>query len=107
MNGLALGFWDIVDQALRSIGRGAAWFLMKKVAREEQSVVSAMVGGALVCAVFGAVAGFALSDLSRIATMEGAIIGGLLGVCMGVFFGTFVETVDGTINDLLSSLNSK
>jgi hypothetical protein len=80
---------------------------MTKVGQEEESAVPAMIGGALVCAVVGGVAGFALWDLSRIAAIEGAIIGGMLGVCVGVFFGTVVETVDGTINEFLRSLNSK
>jgi hypothetical protein len=108
MNGSTLGLWDIVDLALKRIGKGAAWFLIRDSGREEDGAGYVVTGSGLVCAVFGAAIGFVLSEFSRrIAPIEGAIFGGLIGACMGVFFGSFVEAVDGTINNLLNSLNSK
>lgn len=105
---LTLGFWGLVDLSLRWIGKGASWFLIKKSNRGKENAAYAIVGGALVCAVFGGITGFALSDLSRdIATVDGAILGGMLGACAGIFFGTLVEAVDDKINDLLRSLSSK
>jgi len=99
------GFWGAVDGSLQWIGKGAAWLLTRRSGSAEENAV---IGGALVCAVFGGVTGFALSDFSRsMALTLGAVIGGLLGACMGIFFGSFVETVDHTIKDVLSSLNSK
>lgn len=107
MKGLTFGFWDIVDQALRWIGRCTTWFV-KRADKGEEVSADALVGGALVCAVFGGLVGFALSDpRQNLGTAEGVIIGCLLGVCMGVFLGSFVETVDITIKNLLSSLKSK
>lgn len=108
MKGLTFGFWDVVDRTLRWIGKCTTWFLVKRADKGEEDFADALVGGGLVCAVFGGVAGFALSDPSRnIDTSEGVIIGCLLGLCMGIFLGSFVETVDNTIKDLLRSLNSK
>ena len=107
MNRLALGLWDVVDLSFRWIGKSVVWLLTRK-GRDEEGIVYALIGGALVCTVFGGVAGFGLSGHSRnIATLEGAILGSLLGACLGVFFGSFVEAVDDTINDVLRSLNPK
>lgn len=108
MNGLATGFWDIADRSLQWIGRGAARLLLKRRSRGDESAKYAAIGGALVCAVFGGVVGFTLSDPSQdIGAIDGTILGGSLGLCLGIFFGSFVETVDRTIKDLLRSLNSK
>ncbi len=102
MNVFTLGFWGTVDQFLQWIGRGAARLLTRRSCFAEEN---AIIGGALVCAVFGGVTGFALSDFSRsTAITEGAIIGGLVGACSGVLFGFFVVTVDDTIRDILASL---
>ena len=108
MNGLTCGCWAVADRSLQWIGRGAAWLLLRRHSREDERALCAAIGGALVCAIFGGVAGFALSDLSQeIGAIDGAILGSLLGVCLGILFGSFVETVDRTINDMLRSFNSK
>lgn len=108
MNRSALGFWGIADQSLRLVGKGAAWVLTRRIKTEEEYDSYAMIGGAVVCAVFCGIVGFALSDRSRsIATIEAAVIGGLLGICVGIPFGAFVESVDGGIQDMLRSLKSK
>ena len=107
MEALTPGFWGIADQSLQWIGRGAAWILLRRHSTRDESTLCAAAGGALICAVFGGVVGFALSDLSRdISVIGGTILGGLLGVCIGFIFGAFVEIIDGTIKDLLRSLNS-
>ena len=108
MNGLTLGFWDTADQSLQWIGRSAAWLLLRRHSTRDESALCAATGGALVCAVFGGVVGFTLSDSSRdLGAIGRTILGGLLGVCTGMFFGVFVETVDSTIKDLLRSVSSK
>ena len=108
MNGFTCGFWAVADQSLQWIGRCAAWLLLKRPSTEGRSAVDAAIGGALVCAVFGGVAGFALSDLSRgIGAIDGAILGSSLGVCLGISFGAFVESVDSAIKDLLRSFDPK
>jgi hypothetical protein len=108
MDGWTLGFWDVVDLALRQIGKGSVWLLMRKPGKGVPGPAYALIGGALVCTLFGGVVGFALSDFSRNMPMvEGAILGGLLGACMGIFLGSFVEAVDDTINDVLRSVSSK
>jgi uncharacterized protein YcfJ len=105
VNVFTLGFWGAVDLFLQWIGKTAAKALTRKSGSAEENAV---IGGALVCAAFGGVIGFALSDFSRdMAVTAGAVIGGMLGACMGVFFGSFVETVDDTIKNVLASLNSK
>jgi hypothetical protein len=105
MNALSHGFWGTVDQSLQWIGRGATRLLGRRTGTSEEN---ALIGGALFCAVFGAVVGFAFSQLSRsIDTTGGVIIGILLGVCSGIFLGSFVETIDDAIKNVLSSLNSK
>ena len=107
MNGLTFGFWDIVDQTLGWIGKSASWF-MRKPGQEAENVAYVTIGGALVSAAYGGVAGLALSGLSRrITTIEGATIGVLIGACIGVFLGSFVDMVDCKIHDLLRSLDSK
>jgi len=107
MIGSTLGFWDIADQSLQWIGRSAAWLLLRKHFTREESALCAATGGALVCAVFGGVVGFALSDLSRsIDAIGETILGGMLGVCLGSIFGVSVETVSNTIKELLRSLGS-
>ena len=107
MSGLTFGFWDILDQTLRWIGKSATGFL-RKPGQEAENVVYATIGGALVCAVYGGVVGFALSDFSRrITTIDGAAIGVLIGACIGVFLGAFVDMVDSKIHDLLRSSNSE
>jgi hypothetical protein len=104
MDKLTFGFWDITDQTLRYVGKGAAWFLKTGVETEE-STAYAMIGGAVVWAVFGTIAGFALSGLSRAVTpLEAAVIGALFGVCVGIPFGAFVDLIDVSINSLLKSL---
>jgi hypothetical protein len=73
-----------------------------------EDVAYATLGGSLLCAFFGAVIGFALSDLSRgMLVLEGALIGLMLGACVGVFFGSFVEAVDENIRHLLGSLKGR
>jgi hypothetical protein len=108
MIGLTPGFWDIADQILQWIGRSAAWHLLRRQFTRDESALCAATGGALVCAVFGGVVGFALSDLSRsINAIGGTILGGLLGISIGFIFGASVETVSNTIKDLLRSLDSR
>jgi hypothetical protein len=108
MNGLSCGCWAIADQSLQWIGRGAAWLLLRRPSTDGGRALDAAIGGAFVCAVFGGVVGFGLSDLSReIGAIDGAILGSSLGVCLGFLLGSFVETVDSMIKDLLSSFNSK
>ena len=108
MGELTFGFWSIADQSLQWIGRGAAWILLRRHSTRDESTLCAAVGGALICAVFGGVVGFALSDSSRdVSAIGGTILGALLGGCIGIIFGTFVEIVDSTIKDLLRSLNAK
>jgi hypothetical protein len=108
MIGLRLGCWDIADRSLQWIGRSAAWLLLRKHFARDESALCAAAGGALVCALFGGVLGFALSDPSRNTdAIGGTILGGLLGVCLGFIFGVSVEAVSSTIKDLLRSLDSK
>ena len=108
MNRLTLGFWDIVDLSFRRIGKGAVWLVRRKPGGAEADTAYALLGGALVWMVFGAVVGFGLSGHSwNAATLEGAILGCLLGACTGVFFGSLVEAVDDSIHHLLRSLSSK
>jgi len=98
------GFWETVDLSLLYIGKGTARLLTRHSATAED-VAYATLGGSLICAFFGAVIGFALSDLSRsMAVIEGASIGLLLGACIGVFFGSFVDAVDEYIRGVLKSL---
>jgi len=111
---MANGFWGIVDHSLQKVGRTAACVISRR-GRLAEDVACAAIGGSLLCAVFGAVAGFGLSDLSRhtadlsrsMAATEGAVVGLLVGACVGVFFGSFVETVDEYIRNLLGTLNLK
>jgi len=108
MNESTCGCWAIADRSLQWIGKGAAWLLLRRPSTEGERALYAAIGGALVCAVFGGVLGFALSGLSReISAIDGAILGSSLGVCLGILFGSFIETVDSTIKDLLRSYNSK
>ena len=107
MSGWTFGFWDIVDQSLRWIGRSSTRFL-RKPGQEAENVAYVTIGAALVCAAYGGVVGFALSDFSRrITTMDGATIGVLIGACIGVFLGSIVHLVDSKIHDLLRSLDPK
>ena len=108
MGELTFGFWSIADQSLQWIGRGAAWILLRSHPTRDESTLCAVAGGALICAMFGGVTGFSLSDLSRgMSVIGGTILGGLLGVCIGLIFGAFVEVIDSEIMGLLRSLNSK
>ncbi len=108
MNRQARGFWGIADQSLQWIGRGTTWLLLRRRSTSDEGTLDAAIGGALVCAAFGGVFGFVLSDHSRnITAIDGTILGSLLGMCIGILFGSFVETIHTTINDLLRSLNSK
>ena len=108
MEDLTMGSWSIADHSLQFIGRGAAWILFRRHSSQEENTLCAAAGGALVFAVFGAVVGFALSDLSQdISVIGGTILGSLLGVCIGFTFGAFVESIDSTLQRLLGSLNSK
>lgn len=107
MSDFTHGFWGTVDQSLQYIGKGVTRPFTRGSATAED-VAYAALGGCLICALFGGVAGFALSDLSRsMALLEGAIIGLLLGACVGVFFGSFVEAVDEYIRGLLNSLKAR
>lgn len=108
MNEFAPALWDIADRSLQWIGRGAMGLLLKRPSGGDESATYAVTGGALVCAVFGGVAGFTLSDLSQeTGVIGGTILGGSLGVCLGIIFGSCVVAVDTAIKDLLRSLNSK
>lgn len=108
MSGLTLSFWGIADQSLQWIGRSAAWHLLRKHFARDECLLCAATGGALVCAVFGGLVGFALSNLSlNIDAIGGTILGSMLGICIGFIFGASVETVSSTIKDLLRSLGSK
>ena len=108
MGELTFGLWSIADQSLQWIGRGAAWILLRSHPTRDESTLCAAAGGALIFAVFGGVAGFSLSDLSRgMSVIGGTILGGLLGVCIGLIFGAFVEVIDSEIMGLLRSVNSK
>ncbi len=105
MNIFTLGLWGAVDQSLQWIGKGAARLLTRRSGSAEEN---AIIGGAVVGAVFGAVTGFALSEIPpRMAVTAGAIIGGLLGASSGVVFGSCVVTIDDTIKHTLASLKSK
>ena len=114
MSNFAQGFWGTVDNSLQFVGKGTARLLTRKSATAED-VAYAALGGSIICALFGAIAGFALSDLSNhtaslpvsVAAAQGAIIGLLLGACVGVFFGSLVEAVDEYIRTLLGSLGLK
>lgn len=105
MNGSTPGLWDIADATLRWIGRGVAWLARRKHGIGEEYAAYAMIGGALLCAAFGAVIGYAVSDISHSFAAAGAIIGGLLGMCIGIFFGATVDAVDSSIQAKLRSLN--
>jgi ABC-type Mn2+/Zn2+ transport system permease subunit len=108
MNGLALGFWGILDQNLQWIGRVTAGLLLRRHSSTDDGALHATIGGALVCMVFGGGFGFALFGSSRdINTIYGTILGCLLGVCTGIIFGASVESIDKAIKDLLRSFNSK
>lgn len=107
MSSLRLGFWGIADETLQRVGRGAAWLVARRGGKVGERAAYAIIGGALLCAVFGGVTGFVISDVSLRFATEGAIIGGLLGACMGVLFGSFVETVDDNIRQVLGSLKPK
>ena len=114
MREMANGFWGTVDHSLQKVGRTAACAFSRR-GQSAEDVACAALGGSLLCAVFGAVVGFALSALSHhaagmsggIAATEGATIGLLLGACVGVFFGSFVESVDEYIRNLLRTLSPK
>lgn len=105
MNSSTPGLWDIADAILKGIGKGVAWLVRRKNGIGEEYAALAMIGGALLCAAFGAVIGYAVSDVSHSFAIEGAIIGGLLGMCIGIFFGASVDAVDSSIQAALKSLN--
>ena len=109
MNGWRVGFWDVVDQCLRGIGKGAAWVLTAGHLGDDVNAAGyALIGGAVLCALFGAIVGYVLSHFAHGMYIAGVTaIGGLLGACAGVFFGSFVEAVDQEINQVLASLKSK
>ena len=108
MNGLTRGCWDTIDQCLQWIGRGTARLLLRRHSTTDENVLYAAIGGALVFAVCGGVAGFALSESSGgMGVIDGTILGGMLGVCIGIMFGSIVETIDSMIKDLLRSEKSK
>lgn len=108
MSGLTFGVWNISDESLQWIGRSAAWLLLRRHFESDESALCAATGGALVCAVFGGVIGFVLSDISReLGAINATVLGGVLGVCLGFIFGACVETVSSTIKDLMRSLDSK
>lgn len=108
MNGLTRGFWDTTDQSLQWLGKGAVWLLFRKHAITDEGALYAEIGGALVCAAFGGMVGFAVSEPSQdLGALAGTMLGGLLGMCIGISFGSFVETIDSSIKYLLKSLNPK
>ena len=103
-----VGFWDVVDQSFRWIGRRAARLATGARGSEEQNAAAhAVIGGALVWALFGGIVGFALAEFSHSTAIGSIILGVLLGTCAGIFFGSFVEAVDEQINNVLTSLKSK
>jgi len=107
MKVLTLGFWDLADQCLQCIGKRIAWLLLRRRYKSDEGALCAATGGALVCAVFGAVVGFTVSDpLRNLGAISGTIFGCLLGMCIGIYFGVFVEIVDDAIQDLLKSVRS-
>ena len=108
MKGLTRGCWDTIDQCLQWIGRSTTRLLLRRHLTTDENASYAAIGGALLCAVCGGVAGFALSDSSGgMGVIDGTILGGLLGVCIGIMFGSIVETIDSMIKDLLRSEKSK
>jgi hypothetical protein len=108
------GFWGTVDQWLQRVGRAVVCAISRR-GRSAEDVACAVLGGCLLCAIFGAVIGFVLSDLSHntanlsrsMVAVEGGTIGLLLGACVGVFFGSFVDSVDQYIRNLLHTLSPK
>ena len=108
MNGLRFGAWKALNATLRAVGKGVAWVVVRKAGCSEECVAYAMIGGAVLCALFCGALGFAFSDHSgTTAAIAGAIVGGLLGVFIGIGFGASVDTVETTIEDALKSLDSK
>jgi hypothetical protein len=108
MNGLRFGAWKTLNATLRTVGKGVAWVVVRKAGCTEESVADAMIGGAVLCALFCGALGFAFLDHSGdAAAAGGAIVGGLLGVFVGIGFGASVDTVDSTIDDTLKYLDSK
>jgi hypothetical protein len=108
MNGLRFGAWKLLNAILRMVGRGVAWVVIGKAGCVEECVAYAMIGGAVLCALFCGALGFAFLDHSGdVAAAGGAIVGGLLGVCIGIGFGASVDTVESNIEDVLRSLDSK
>jgi urea transporter len=104
MSGFDYGFWSTADKFLQRIGRGVVW-LVARNSRRADDVAYAVLGGSLLCAMFGGILGFALSNLSRgMAGFNGALIGVMIGACVGVFFGSFVEAVDEYIRNVLRSI---
>ena len=107
MKFLAVGIWDLSDQTLDRIGRGACRLLGKRTSRRENAAY-AIAGGALVFSIFGAVVGFAVSDpWGSTDAINGALLGGLLGMCMGILVAAFVVMVDTSIKSLIASLDSR
>lgn len=114
MRDFANGFWGTLDLWLQKVGRSVACAFSRR-GRFVENAACAALGGSLLCAAFGAITGFALSDLSHRAAsvphapaaVEGAIVGLLLGACVGVFFGSFVEAIDNYIRNILRALSPK
>jgi len=108
------GLWGTVDRSLQSVGRAVVCSVSRR-GRAAEDVACAVLGGCLLCAIFGALIGFVLSDLSlhtanlqrSTAVVEGGMIGLLLGACVGVFFGSFVDAVDHYIRSVLRTLHPK
>ncbi len=108
MNRLTWGIWDVVNQSLQGLGKGTARLLFRSHPITDGTALYAAVGGAIVCAIFGGVAGFELSHPAlELGVIAGTMLGGLLGVCMGIFFGSLVVTVDRLIKILLRINNSR
>lgn len=108
MSGLRFGAWKALDATLRAVGKAVAWVVVRKTGCTEDCVAYAMIGGAVLCALFCGTLGFAFSDHSgTTAAIAGAIVGGLLGVFVGIGFGASVDTVEANIEDTLKSLDSK
>lgn len=105
MKPLADGVWGTSHWLLDFIGRCAFRCLPAKACPSDDEAYT-MTGGAIVCALFGALLGFALSAQSHdLSVVAGTVIGSLVGVSTGVGCGAIVQSVDNYIHALLNSLN--
>ena len=108
MSQLPFGIWKALDTSLQFVGKGTAWVVTRKAERMSECVAYAMIGGAVLGALFCGLTGYVFSDhLGDAAAIEGTVLGGLLGACIGIVFGACVNTVDSTIEEFLKSLDTK